>query len=291
MEFKLLKHYQSDFPEVMKIIICSDNSLLLCSSKCRILKRVIPLSNVLKEMATFNLWFIDVAQSAYGDLIFSTEDSSLKVITNGTKTVKEIPNFNVTKGRIVTIHINDERKKILVGVCMNEYNESGQVLVMDETGRHETKYQYSSTGRWLFQYPESIATNKNNIAVVDRGDLHRKDNSGSVVILSYSDDKILNVYKGHLNTYKSGYHPFRPFDVVSTKSNNFIVSDTCVYNPILHVLNSEGQYLTYCNTKEELGINLPSFLSIDKSGILFVGSQTYKRANHTNFYLVNVEEF
>jgi hypothetical protein len=44
---------------------------------------VIPLSNVLKEMATFNLWFIDVAQSAYGDLIFSTEDSNLKVITNG----------------------------------------------------------------------------------------------------------------------------------------------------------------------------------------------------------------
>jgi pyrroline-5-carboxylate reductase len=36
-----------------------------------------------------------------------TTISHLKVIPNGTKTVKEIPNFNVTKGRIVTIHINE----------------------------------------------------------------------------------------------------------------------------------------------------------------------------------------
>lgn len=281
MEFQAVKQYYTNFPGIFKIITCSDNSAWLCNNRTKILKHVSTSGNTLEEITTIPVWYIDVAITHTGDLLFSTEENNLKVIPFGTDIPIEAPNIRVPAGRIVTIHLNEERCKIILGVCMKEYNQQGQIVVLNEEGNHERTYP-------LFTAPNSIATHKNIIAIVDRADIHTRDSSGRVFILDLDQDKVTNVYKGYADSFMNGSHPFKPYDVVYTKRNTFIVSDTCINNPILHVLDIQGNYLTFCNTRDELGICLPLSLAIDKDGFLFIGSQTYKGSSHANLYVVEI---
>ncbi|CAC5382139.1 TRIM71 [Mytilus coruscus] len=107
------------------------------------------------------------------------------------------------------------------------------------------------------------STSNGNICVVDTFD---RDFHGRVVILSPGGD-ILGTYTGHpdVNTKKK---PFKAFEVLTTPSDNIVVTDTD--NHLLHILNDQGQCITYYNL-HDMGILRPHSLALSTKGTIYIG--------------------
>lgn len=282
MSLEVVKHYKTFFPGITKLMIGPDNSFWMCSSKKQLVINAKEKNRQLKELAEFHTWFIDTAVTSSGDFLFSTDEPYLKVIPVYSTTPQQTPNLGVQCGKIISIHLNERRKRVILGVYMKNYDKPSEVIILNNEGRHEKAYRF-------FDNPASIATYNNIIAVVNRVDIYPPDKDGSVIIVDDRHEKVINIYKGHGEIQKCGFHPFRPHDVVLSKNNNFIISDTCVTNPIVHILSEFGEFLTYCHMRDDLGIKLPLSLAVDRDGFLYVGTGTFKGENGANLYMIDTK--
>lgn len=282
MSFELVKHYKTFFPGISKLMIGPDNSFWMCNNKNKLVINSREKNRQLKELAEFHTWFIDTAVTSTGDFLFSTEDPFLKVIPVNSTAPKPAPNLGVQQGKIISIHLNERRKRIILGVYMKEFDRPSEVVILNDEGRYEKSYRF-------FDNPASIATHRNIIAVVNRVDIYHSDKDGNVIILDDRQEKVMNIYKGHGEIQKCGFHPFRPHDIILSKNKNFLVSDTCVTNPIVHILSEFGEFLTYCHLRDELGIKLPLSLAVDNEGFLYIGTGTYKGESGANLYMIDTK--
>lgn len=265
-DIKLNDNFRTDFPSISNLKCCplSDSMWINCYTEEILVNMKIGDNGSLKTLHTIKFSVGNIAISRQGDLLISAEASQLLVIPYKEKSMKR-SQFSVSP-LVTTFALHVAFDKVIVGAKEKGpiYPVQGtrQVIVMDQSGRHEKVYEFNNRKKPLFTNPRRITTDSNNnLYVLDRtcGGW-----SGRVMIITGKGE---TVYTGHPAVNKTD-HPFTPGDLEVTKSDNIIVTDT--QNHTLHILDSDGKCLQYINTKD-IGIKWPWSLSIDKEGVLFIG--------------------
>ncbi|VDH95271.1 Hypothetical predicted protein [Mytilus galloprovincialis] len=128
------------------------------------------------------------------------------------------------------------------------------------------------------QYKTEFGMVENLVCCDDRNEEWR----GRIVALDKTN-RVRWVYTGNPDINKK--QTMKPKDLVATKSDNIIVTDT---HHMIHILNTTGQCIHYLNTKDQLGIHNPLSLDIDSTGTLYIGCNTYKdEPNEAKIYTVS----
>lgn len=150
------------------------------------------------------------------------------------------------------------------------------------------KFEFSSTvDRKLLCYPAKIAVNINkDICIVNYENYELqigresryKPRKGNVVVLSEWGAPQWT-YDGHPSINNEEI-VFTPHDIVTTSCGYVIVADRDSHS--IHVLSINGQFITNC--AEDLEIEYPTSLNLDKKGRLMIGCfrewEIYKQFGH-----------
>ncbi|XP_071160675.1 uncharacterized protein [Mytilus edulis] len=285
-ELKVIKQYKTTLQLVENLIWSSDKSIWISQFTKHKLHKLKLTNESLHEMNSFKIDMYNMALLPSGDLLLSTMESNLKTITCSSS--KVVPTkYSVTPLITLAVHVTNDHK-ILVSTRDNKttpYHVGGtrQVIMMNMDGTKEKVYHTDNKGRPIFTNPFRITTdNDNAIYVIDRLNEHLV---GRIVALGKTNE-VRWIYSGNPDVNKE--QTFKPKDLVSTKSDNIIVTDDDKH--MILILNTSGQCIHYMNTKDQLGIELPFSVDIDNAGTLYVGCNTYGNAK-AKIYTVQVSGF
>ncbi|XP_071161630.1 uncharacterized protein [Mytilus edulis] len=286
-EFEVIKQYKTTLPLVNNLVCCGDAQMWINYFYSHKLQKFKLTNESLQKMHTFKIDVFYMALLPSGDLLLSTKESNLKTISCSSSKV-EPTKYSVTPLITLAVHVTSDHK-ILVGARENQtnpYHVSGtrQVIMMNMDGTIEKVYHTDNKGKPIFTNPYGITTDSdNNIYVIDL----LNQNFGRIVALDKTNE-VRWIYSGHPDINKE--QTFKPRDLVSTKSDNIIVTDQD--NHTIHILNTSGQCIHYMNTKDQLGIVLPYSVDIDNTGTLYIGCNTYKgEPEEAKIYTVQVSGF
>ncbi|VDI78315.1 Hypothetical predicted protein [Mytilus galloprovincialis] len=273
----IVNQYQTNLTMVADLSPCPDDSLWIACDKDEVLQKVKPEGSSLKTISTFNMSVYGIAKTASDDLLVSTGESRLQMISSTTGKVTDSV-FDISPLFTIAIHITSGGQIIVGGYK----KERGAVFVLKKSGDHEAVYEHDKHNQPIFGYPVRITTTSN-------GYIHVADNdpdegSGKVVVLAQAGD-VIHIYKGDTDINKK--KPFRPVEIVTTPRDIVIVVD--LDTETLHILNNSGQLITYIKTSDN-GIERPFSLAFTPTGQLYIGCtrQQGNTAKEAKLYKVNI---
>ncbi|XP_076103865.1 uncharacterized protein LOC143072679 [Mytilus galloprovincialis] len=283
-EFKVIKQYTTELTVVANLVCCDDRSILISGFPSPILHKLKLTNESLCDLHTFKTNISNMALLPSGDLLLSTNESNLTILSCSTSKVNPTK-FSVNPLITLGVHVTSDHK-ILVGVRENQrkpfpVNGPRQVIMMSMDGEKEKVYHTDNKGKLIFTLPYKITTdNDNNIYVVDILD---EEERARIVALDKTN-RVRWIYTGNPDINKK--QTLKPGDLVATKSDSIIVTD--YYHHMIHILNTSGQCIHYLNTKDKLGIESPFSLDIDSTGTLYIGCRTYQgESNEAKIYTVS----
>ncbi|XP_052079819.1 uncharacterized protein LOC127717982 [Mytilus californianus] len=286
-ELKVINHYKTVFPLVENLLCCGDASTWISHSINQKLQQVKLTNESFHKIHTFKIDIYNMALLPSGDILLSTRESNLKILSYRTMKV-ESTQYSVNPLTTRGVHVTSDNK-ILVGAREDQtkpYHVSGprQVIMMDMDGNKEKVYHIDTKGKPIFTLPYRITTdNDSNIYVID---ILNDEGSGRIVAL----DKINGVrwiYIGNPDINQK--QTLKPKDLVATNSDNIIITNR--HKHMIHILNTAGQCIHYLNTKDQLGIHFPNSVDIDNRGTLYIGCNTYQgQPDEAKIYTVQVSE-
>ena len=114
----------------------------------------------------------------------------------------------------------------------------------------------------LFRRPFRVAQNKlnNDLYITDRNDAG-----------DFSLGKVVAFDRAHIFRYEyTGSHElqFAPVDVCTDESGHVLITD--MVNDSVHILDKDGQFLTYLLTRDQ-GLSRSYFIDVDRDGNAWVG--------------------
>ncbi|XP_076103869.1 uncharacterized protein LOC143072683 [Mytilus galloprovincialis] len=283
-EFKVIKQYKTELAMVYDLVFCDDGSILLSGLPSHKLYKLKLTNESLCDLHTFKTTIFNMALLPSGDLLLSTNESNLTILSCGTSKVNTTK-FSVNPLITLGVHVTSDHK-ILVGVRENQpklfpVNGPRQVIMMSMDGEKEKVYHTDNKGKLIFTLPRRITTdNDNNVYVIDMLD---EEERGRIVALDKTNG-VRWIYTGNPDINKK--QTFKPQDLVATKSDNIIVTDD--HHHMIHILNTTGECIHYLNTKDQLGIECPFSFDIDSTGTLYIGCSTYEdEPNEAKIYSVS----
>ncbi|XP_052070964.1 uncharacterized protein LOC127709452 [Mytilus californianus] len=278
----VIQWYSTDVKRCNNIISCPDGLFWINDKGSKQLQKVNLTATVMKVIYNFDIGVNDLSLMPNGDVLLCllSNQSILKVIPVGTLEVRDSP-YNVSPLWANCIHVTHENN-VMVGVKDNGpvFPASGprQVIVMDITGKQKQVFQYDNQNKPLFTLPVRIHSKKSNIIGVI--DWINEECEGRIIVLN-QEGFLKNVYMGHPKI-NSDDNPFKPSDILSLPSDNFIIADPT--NHYLHILNSQGNILTFYNLVE-IGIEFP--YSMTFLGYLFIGGATIENEENVEVYKID----
>lgn len=263
----IVKQFRTNMSSIIALSLCPDNSIVI--SDQIVLQKVKPEGQKLTIESTLNIEVFALAVLPGGDIILSSK--GLKQINGKTG---ELMNtiFNVEPFDYCTaVHVTIDGKILVAAKSTGSSflpSTRSVIIMMNQTGEHETIYEHDKHNNRLFTRIEGITTTDNgNMCVVDS---LSENCIGRVVILSQKGN-ILHVYTGDefINIENK---KFKPVNIVTTPSDNLIVK--VENSDILHILNSYGHHITQFDVSQ-IGISMPySFCFTRTAGHLYIGCKT-----------------
>lgn len=201
-----------------------------------------------------------------GEILVSTSETRLKLINERTQKVTDSI-FDVAPLVSRDVHIS-KNHNILIGARSPGpiFPVRGRrvVIVMDQEGNHLTEYEFDRNCTRLFSLPYAISsTSYNNIFVADR---LCDDGRGRVLVVG-QDGNSINCYTGH-DDFNTSDEQLYPQSVLATPSDNIVVTDCS--NHEVHILNNEGDFISYCNVYD-IGVTFPYSTVLSSAGKLYIG--------------------
>ncbi|CAG2249104.1 unnamed protein product [Mytilus edulis] len=286
--FKVINQYKTALPFIQNLVCCEDGAILIGHYFSHRLHKLKLTNESLFQMSIIEINSFNMAFLPSGDLLLSTKESSLKILSCSTRKV-EPTKYSVSPLITIAVHVTGDQR-ILVGAREDQpkpfpVNGPRLLIVLNIDGKKEKAYHIDNKGKPIFTLPYRITTDKeNNIYVIDIQDV---DRTGRIVALDKSSG-VRWIYSGHPDINKEQI--FRPKDLVVTKSNNIILADGT--NHHLHIVNTSGHCIHYLSTKDQLGIELPFCLDIDNTDTLYIGCYTYQdEPEKENIYTVQISGF
>ncbi|CAC5424559.1 unnamed protein product [Mytilus coruscus] len=283
VDVRIVKQFQTDISSVFFLSLCPDNSLWISDQS--VLQKVKPIEHKLTAESTFNIKVYGMAVTPTGDLLLLSSGSVLKQISGKTGELTDFI-YSVKALTETTIHVTKDGK-VIVGVKSRGklFPASGRraIIVLNKKGEQETIYEHDKNNIRIFTFPVNItSTDNGNICVLDQ---LSEDGRGRVVVLSRDGD-ILQIYTGH-QEISSENNPFKPVQIVTTPSDNIIVTHFNTY--IFHILNNCGHLITHYNVGD-IGIQSPWSLCFTRNeGQLYVGCTTkVGSSERAKLYEVNI---
>ncbi|CAC5418601.1 unnamed protein product [Mytilus coruscus] len=286
-EFKVIKQYKTKLSIVENLVCCGDSSMWISRFYGHKLQKMKVTNESLHKMHTFDIDIYNMLLLPSGDLLLSTSESNLKILSCSTNKM-ESTKFSVNPLITLAVHVTSDNK-ILVGVRENQptgFPVSGprKVIMMNMDGKKEIVYHTDNKGKPIFTLPYRItADNDNNIYVID---LLNEDWAGRIVALDKTNGGRW-IYSGNTDINKK--QTLKPANLVATKSDNIIITDS--KHNMIHILNTSGQCILNLNTKDQLNIKLPYSLDIDDTGTLYIGCDTNNLLDKGKIYTVQVSGF
>ncbi|XP_076078766.1 uncharacterized protein LOC143048777 [Mytilus galloprovincialis] len=237
------KEYQTSLTAVIRVAHSADNHILVYSQigPTGFLKKCKPTESQLREISSYDIIVRGMAFTPWRDILVCTNDNKIKRIDN---TTGEIRNSKYNVGSLIPVAICIKDNCIVVGAINDDYPENGKrvVIKMNESGRHDNRFECDAKRKPIFLYPISLASSNNarNIFVVDGlSDIY----GDRITMLMHSTfGYSIQYYHGH-SSINSFHKQFKPTDIQATSSNNIIVNDTSTNT--LHILNQSGQVSSY----------------------------------------------
>lgn len=270
-KIQVMKTFTSGVNHVNRIQVGQKGSLWISDRSSKLVQKINRVNDTqwLWDTLQEKLTVEDMTINPAGNLIASISNSSnLKLICHSSMLVGNSP-YNVTQMQTAAVHAINHNNKILVGAVNFGalYPATGhrQLVLMDQTGRPERVFQFDQYRRPLFTHPGRVTTNtQNTIAVID---WLGADGQGRVVVLNQIG-QLVNVHTG--NQYKNGAGKFKPSDISTSLSDNFVITEP--HTHMLHILNSIGQFIFHLSTaSNEMDIKFPWSLSNSQNGELYIG--------------------
>ncbi|CAG2204090.1 unnamed protein product [Mytilus edulis] len=197
--------------------------------------------------------------------------SSTKIMQLKNYEVSELIDFDPSEPS--TIHVSYENE-IIVGFYHQKTKEKRDKPVISRlelNGKSKQVYKNYETRLLQNELVRSCTTFENgNISYIDscltdlKGCVVNIDNNG-VVQWKYNGNSVLNVND----------HPFYPLEILTTRSNNLLISDK--YEGALHIITQMGSLLTIVDVTH-IGLSLPSLMTIDISGTLWIKSNAVNQS-------------
>ncbi|CAG2220608.1 unnamed protein product [Mytilus edulis] len=167
-----------------------------------------------------------------------------------------------------TLHVTDNQ--IIVGMECSSMTDKEETPIIIRLGFDGEIIQfYKNHGRQLLTRDVvrcCTTANDDDICYIDS--IYKGGFKGDVVFIS-RDGIIQWKYKGN-SLINSDEHFFAPVEVLSTKSNNLIISD--IKQHALHVVTAKGELVTILDL-ELMGLEKPGVMTIDVSGTLWIESK------------------
>ncbi|XP_071162339.1 uncharacterized protein [Mytilus edulis] len=274
--------YQTELDLIFHVSPCLDQSIWMNSGTYKVLQRVKPEGTNLKVMSEFNIIVYGMAVTPSNQLLLGVfEETRLQHISSSGELTDSV--YDVSPLLPIAIHVISDNK-LIVG-AYNSKLKRRAVIVMNKKGDKETVYEHDEHNQPIFNSPGYITTTCNgNIHVVDE---ISDDWCGKVMVLG-QEGHIINQYTGHPTINKS--EPFKPVHIVTTPSDNVVVSD--LITQILHILNDNGHFISYFNTKD-IGIEFPYSLAFNTTGQLYIGCRMAagSQTKDAKLYVINIEGF
>lgn len=156
--------------------------------------------------------------------------------------------------------IPETKEKEDEGLIQYEFKPgTGKVTRYDQTGGLIQTIQYDNKGQELFLEPYSITDNNN-------GDFVVSDSLRKAVVVTKYGGKHRFSYTGHPLALE-----FRPSRICTDALSHILVCD--VLTKSIHLIDKDGQFLSYLLVKPEGLLDYPSCLSYDDNNhLLWVGS-------------------
>ncbi|XP_071150290.1 uncharacterized protein [Mytilus edulis] len=281
VSLNVVNQYQTNLSFVGNISTCHDDSLWIACDDDTLIQKVKPEGTNLKTISTFNIKVFGMAITESDDILLTTGESRLKMISSTTSKVTDSV-FDINPFIPIAIHVTSESQVIVGGISSEEHEEGrGAVFVINKNGDHEAVYEHDQHKQTIFNFPSNITkTNNGNIHVAD---YTTDEGSGKVVVLGRGGD-VINIYKGDTEINKN--KPFIPEGIVTTSRDNVIVADldTCT----LHILNNSGQLITHIKTPDN-GQEYPHALTCSQMGQLYIGCSQRKRSTSKEAKLYKVD--
>lgn len=269
---KVIRKYTTDFRQIYAMVSCSFDSLWISDLLQNVIKNVKLKNDNIQIITEFNISVYDMTTTNNNLLVSVSDESRLKILKKGSRQISQ-SNYNVQPLCTWDVHVTRDQKIIIGAKTLRSGYRTGSQLViaMDEKGSNLQKYEHDNNNKLLFTLPFRITSTSNgNIWVVDMLD---EDGRGRVVVLGQAGN-IIHIYNGHPEV-NSKERPFNPTGLLTTPADNVIVAD-CL-NHTLHIMNSDGTFLSYIRTDDE-GIRLPHSLALSSEGHFYIGSSTPKRS-------------
>lgn len=277
--------YQAELSRIGTLCPCPDGSFWITNTSDNILQKVKPEGTDLKNITVFNINVTAITSCT----LTNTDNLLVKVFqTDRIQQLNEVNGhlsdsvYNV-KPTVIAIHVTCDNK-VIVGVTrVIEKLQTGALIVMDEAGNHENKYEHDRNNQRIFTYPRRLTiTNKGNIHVIDGS----KDSERRRVVVLGQNGDLINTYIGHEQINKT--KPFRPLDLVKTARDNVILVDRNTYT--LHITNSTGELISFFKT-DDIGIVDPSSLAFAQTGQLYIGCAPKQRSKKAKVFEVKISGF
>lgn len=198
--------------------------------------------------------------------IYFTSSTQILCLTQKDK-IKILKDFAPNK--VSTIHVS-RRKEIIVGMDLTETERSDDqpvLMTLDIDGKITQVYE--NQGRQLLTRDRvrcCTTLDDGTICYLDTTDNFWKDKTFGSVVRIDINGTIMWKYCG--NTFiNSEDQPFSPIEILTTESNNLIISD--VFVSVLHILTSGGSVLTILELKS-VGIKTPQVMTMDINKTLWI---------------------
>ena len=268
-KLEVVKQFTTDIGGVNNILNCRDGTLWINNN--RQLQKVNPEGETLNVMSTIKVTVHNMALTSSEDLLLAAGTSTIQVIPSGKLGLMDSL-YDVSPLLPTAVHMTYDNNVIVGAVDKLPYfpvTGPRQVIIMNHTGREKKFFQFDGNKKPLFSLPARIASNsRNNIGVID---CFSNNFQGRIIVLD-QEGGIKNIYTGHPDVNHEN-KLFHPTGIVTTPSDKFVVADSTHH--ILHILSSDGEILTYHNTRK-VGVELPFSLSISHTGQLYIACGTYK---------------
>ncbi|CAC5400483.1 unnamed protein product [Mytilus coruscus] len=220
--------------------------------------------NVIKELTT-GPGFTEIRCWNKG-ILFTSDDYSKIIHLASDDKLKVFKNLSPSLPFALSVSDND----IIVGMnCVSVKDKTDIPVIIRLEFNGKIIQIYKNHGRQLLTRDVvRCCTTTNDGAICYIDSINTKGYLGDVVFIS-QDAIIQWKYSGN-SIINSNKHPFTPIEVVTTGSNNFIVSDENQH--ALHFLTTKGGLLTILDLTM-IGVGDPGVMTIDDNGTLWISSE------------------
>ena len=246
--------------------VMSDGSMWIAGNNNDNILNIKLDGNRVQVLSSFNIKTYGLAISPSGSPFINKGSSSLQIINPMTgqfiNSKYSVPSWNIT-----SVHVTKDYN-IIIGALDGKV---GVVVVINSDGKELVKYHYDKD-KAIFGYPDRIATTRNGtIFVVDNK--FDKKNVKVVVIRPGGGD--IQYYTGHTDINTDSRH-FNPRGITVTTNDNILITDGLMAPHYLHILDNQGQVVTYYNLTD-IELRFPFSLALSPSGNIYVGGISGKR--------------